>query len=313
MVNFRFHVISLVAVFLSLAIGISLGSGFIGDTALNRIKSDIDDVREQNQSVREENAEQRAQLDAMEGFATGARSLMIDGALLGEDVVMVRFDHTDTALTDAITASVEEADGSVASILTVTDKMKLSTPEEVAELAELVGTSETDPAVVRAEAAEHLGFLLGQAALQPPGPTDLGARERVAEFTTAMQEAGFMELQLGTGEEEVPDDAAFVIAGGGSAPAVFSTWRFAQSLAGGLLDRDAPVAVAERSESGWQLVPRIREDDQLAGSLVTVDHAETTAGQIALVLGLARATQGVTGHYGSDPGASSALPESSPD
>ena len=313
MVNFRFHVISLVAVFLALAIGISLGSGFIGETALRGLESNIDDVRVQNRSVRAENAELRAQLESDEGFAAGARSLLIEGALLGAEVVIVRFDHTDTVVTDGIIAAVQEADGSVASVVTINDKMRLSNDEEVAELADLVATTEVERTSVRDEAAEHFGGLMGQAALQPPGSTEFGARARVREFTQRLQDAGYLGLQQEDSDEEVPSEALFVIVGGGSARPGFNTWRFAINFSAGLLDRGATVAVAERSESGWNLVQRVRDDEVVSGSVVTVDHADTTAGQAALVLGLVRAAQGVTGHYGRDEGASSALPEASSD
>jgi hypothetical protein len=312
-VNFRFHLISLVAVFLSLAIGVSLGAGFVGEAATEQLQEDIQDVRKQNGIVRDENLELRAALDDAEAFAVGVRDWMIDGALRAQEIVFVRFDHTDTALTDAAATAVEEADGAVASTLTVTDKLALGSPEELEELATILGSAGTDPVDIRSEMAERLGLLMAQAARRSPSSTDAGPGSRLESFAEQLQDAGFLGVERDEERDIVPPDAMFVILGGGSGRPGFNAWRFATDLAGGLLDFGAGVAIVERSDSAWNLVRRVREDEDISGSVVTVDHGDATAGQIALVLGLALADQGVTGHYGSDEGASAQVPEASLD
>lgn len=313
MVNFRFHLISLVAVFLSLAIGVSLGSGFVGEAITRNLAEEVDSVREQNGIVRNENLELKARLEDAERFAVGVRSWMIEGALQGEEVVFVRFDHADTVLSDAAAAAVEEADGRVASTVTVTDKVALASSEEIDELARIVGGEGGEPVDVRIEMARRLGLFMSQVAALPPGPVDAGPRSRLISFTDVLQDAGYLSVERNGDGDLVPPGALFVILGGGSGRPGFNVWRFAAGLSGGLMETGATVAIGERSSSGWNLVPRIREDDEIAGSVVTVDHAETTPGQIALVLGLARASQGVTGHYGNDEGASAPVPETSLD
>jgi hypothetical protein len=312
-VNFRFHLISLVAIFLSLAIGVSLGAGYVGEAATDRLEEDIDAVRRQNGIVREENLQLKARSEDAEAFALAVRSWMIDGALQGEEVVFVRFDHTDTALTDAAAAAVGEADGAIASTVTVTDKLALRSREDIEELATIVGTSAGDPVDVRAGMAGRLGLFMSQAAQQLEGSPSFGPRSRLTSFVEILQEAGFVSVEQNEGADIVPTDAMFVILGGGSGRPGFNAWRFAIHLSEGLLDAGAAVAIVERESSGWNLVQRVREDDQISGSVVTVDHADSTPGQIALVLGLARTSQGVTGHYGSDEGASAPLPEASLD
>ncbi|MQA98967.1 MAG: hypothetical protein GEU78_01520 [Actinobacteria bacterium] len=309
MVNFRFHLISLVAVFLSLAIGVSLGSGFVGEAATGRLKEDIESVRKQNGIVRDENLELKARLEDAESFALAVRSWMIEGALQGENVVFVRFDHTDSALTDAAAGAVEEADGTIASTLTVTDKLALGSGEEVQELANIVGITSSDPAEVRIEMAGRLGLFMSQTGGQLEPSSDTGPASRLTSLAETLQEAGYLTVELNESQDIVPSNAMFLILGGGSGRPGFNAWRFAIEMSSGLVEEGAAVAVAERSSSGWNLVQRVREDDRISGSVVTVDHAETTTSQIALVLGLARAGQGITGHYGSDEGASAPLPE----
>lgn len=313
MVNFRFHLISLVAVFLSLAIGVSLGSGFVGEAITRNLAEEVDSVREQNGIVRNENLELKARLEEAERFALGVRSLMIEDALQGEEIVFVRFDHADTVLSDAAAAAVEDADGRVASTLTVTDKVALRNVEEVDELGRIVGEDGAEPVDVRTELAKRLGLFMSQVAALPPASADEGPRFRLTSLADTLQDAGYLSVEQNDDGDLVPPGALFVILGGGSGRPGFNVWRFTVALSGGLMETGGTVAIGERSSSGWNLVRRVREDDQISGSVVTVDHAETTSGQIALVLGLARASRGITGHYGSDEGASAPVPETSLD
>ena len=48
MINFRFHLVSLIAVFLALGLGILVGSTVIDQKIVNRLDTEIDSVRKEN-------------------------------------------------------------------------------------------------------------------------------------------------------------------------------------------------------------------------------------------------------------------------
>jgi hypothetical protein len=313
MVNFRFHLISVVAIFLALSVGVALGSGFVGEALTKNLRKRIDNVRADAEALREENLDLRDRIGDSESFDLAVRPQLIGGVLSGEDVVVIRFDHTDGAVTDAVRSAIEEADATVASTITITDKSALASQEELEELAAIVGTTETGPGAVRGQMARRMGLMLGQAARQSGVNSDFGPHARAAELLDSLQSAGFVGVETETTDNPIPFEARFVIVGGGTERPNFNAWRLTIELSAGLIDEAAVVAVVETSGSDWKLVTRVREDDLVSGSLVTVDHADSTAGQIGLVLGLSQATQGVTGHYGSDDGATAPLPETSLD
>ena len=69
MVDFRYHLISLIAVILALALGILAGSGFLGGPLLERLRTEVSDLADTNGELRREIDEQDDQLAAAETFA----------------------------------------------------------------------------------------------------------------------------------------------------------------------------------------------------------------------------------------------------
>ena len=65
MINFRFHLVSLIAVFLALGLGILVGSTVIDQGIVNRLDSEINNVRKENKAARgHEQAAGEAELTA---------------------------------------------------------------------------------------------------------------------------------------------------------------------------------------------------------------------------------------------------------
>ena len=61
MINFRFHVVSLVGVFLALALGVVIGSTVIDRAIVDRLSSQIDSIRKRADEQRAENRALRQQ------------------------------------------------------------------------------------------------------------------------------------------------------------------------------------------------------------------------------------------------------------
>ena len=68
MINFRFHLVSLVAVFLALALGVVMGSTVIDRAIVDRLSSQIDSVKKRADAERAENRALRDQMKGLENF-----------------------------------------------------------------------------------------------------------------------------------------------------------------------------------------------------------------------------------------------------
>ena len=101
----------------------------------------------------------------------------------------------------------------------------------------------------------------------------------------------------------------FLVLGGHPSERLYDAGGLVSALATELSIRGAPTLVAEPAESVWGLVTAVREDPEAGTRVATVDQADVTEGRVAVVLGLERAFQGTTDHYGVGPGATQVIPE----
>ena len=69
MVDFKYHVVSIVAVFLALAVGIVLGTNVLSGDVLKNLKTQTSQLRKEAQDLRAQNDGQQAQINADQAFA----------------------------------------------------------------------------------------------------------------------------------------------------------------------------------------------------------------------------------------------------
>ena len=133
MFDFRYHALSLVAVFLALAIGILLGAS-IGvapvEEADTRLRSNLQaDV----QNARESSREAQAEADARERLIEATFPMLAGGRLNGRDVAIVSAGDLPDELDQAVREAVDVAAGAVDSVSVV------RLPDDAAVLARAAG------------------------------------------------------------------------------------------------------------------------------------------------------------------------------
>ena len=67
MVNFRFHIVSLIAVFLAIGLGILMGSAVVKGAIVDRLDREIDQVRKESDNLRNANRQTNDDLDRANG------------------------------------------------------------------------------------------------------------------------------------------------------------------------------------------------------------------------------------------------------
>jgi hypothetical protein len=296
MVNFRFHVVSIIAIFLAIAIGTVMGATFVGRGVVDRLQNRIDDVERTSNDVKAKNEElesaagQNAKyVDQTAGYAVG-RSL--DGVRI--DVVAER--GIDGATVDRQVALLRQAGATVPGVIWLEDAWQLDQPEELEALREATGLTNRAPGILRVGAAAQLGRRLATSA---PLPTDdVLARLAAAEFVTL------------TGADGSPTPTApefdgslarsLVIGGPGSSVPLDTT----PAMAEGLVDGADEVAIGEVFVADGDTVERntwidaITSDDALRNNVSTIDDVERSEGQVAATLALAQLGTGTVGDYG---------------
>jgi hypothetical protein len=195
MINIRYHVFSLIAVFLALAIGLAAGSTVVKESIVDnlrdnqdRLESELDDLLATNEQLdlrvgRLEEADRRLR-------AEGPLALL-DARLLGMTVVVVNGEGLDGAVYDAVLGTLTDAGTELAGEIEV--HREIVREERQAELAELVGASADDDPV--AVAAQQLATAL--AAIDAP-------QTALTEEGEPVQEG---ESATGGSPDEAVDDA----------------------------------------------------------------------------------------------------------
>ena len=113
MISFRYHIVSIVSVFLALAVGVALGGG--------PLKGEVDNTLvEQVEADRKAKADLRAQISALEGgndftdeFATRVAPDLVGGELQGRPVTLLVLPGAAESTVTALTELVEAAGGTV--------------------------------------------------------------------------------------------------------------------------------------------------------------------------------------------------------
>ncbi|HZA20257.1 MAG TPA: copper transporter [Actinomycetota bacterium] len=315
MIDFRYHLISIIAVFLALGIGILMGSLVLGENLVDQLERELGTIERRNDELQAAIEELNAQVDLDASFAQAVYPHLVGSQLEGERVVLFTIEGTDGALLDQVRTGIEDAGGTVGGVVTATSKLQLENQPTRDELALLLSSSAAEPDELRSELASVLGTEAASLATgeqqddEGPDAPDQGGKNDLDALMRDLQEADFLEVEVSEGDQLVTNAADFMIVGGAPEDPPFPIGSYVLPL-GTSLGLDAvPIVAAESSASTWQLVEGVRDDGDANSVLSTVDHADSVSGRIAFVLGLEGSEDGVIGHYGIGPGAQAIIPE----
>jgi copper transport outer membrane protein MctB len=311
MIDFRYHLISLIAVFLALGLGILMGSVVLDEQLVERLEGRVRGFADSNDELRRRVSELDDRVDAFQAFTTEAEGRLLGGALTNQRVVVVEFEGTDGSVTDGLREAVEMAGGRVVTTITLTDRLALNGPAERDQLALILRSSAGTTRGLRIELAEELGVRMAAASLTGAAESSgsVVATRRLEDLLEVLREEDYVAVDNDTGESVPPDSIVAVVAGS-SEEAPFSVRDVSLTLSESLADRGLGVTVGEPSTSEWGVVASVRDDAEASNEVSTVDQAETVVGRIAIALALSQSNEGVTGHYGLSDGADSVIPTS---
>jgi hypothetical protein len=313
LINFRFHLVSLVAVFLALALGVLMGSTVIDRAIVDGLETRIKRVGDRAEKTRDENLALKARLDALENYAEQALPLLVGDRLKGVPVAMVAVRGVDGGAVRQTADILRSGGAVVAGVLWLEPALALPDVSAELKLGEVLGDPFQKGADLRRAAIEALGrrLVTGSVAGSKPGPVDLLA---------GMGTAGFVAFDSMGGDFDptrfpFPDSRVLVIDGTQGklkADVVSLPLIRALQVAGAMVALGEVFTEADSGPGRGTIVAGVRDDQALATRVATVDDLEQPRGRAALALALEELGQGQAGHYGEGPGASRQLPEPAP-
>jgi hypothetical protein len=304
-VSFRFHLVSLVAVFLALGLGVLTGTTVLNRGIVAQLQRQTDALSSDLSGLRGDVARLRSESVAWAEFGERLLPSVLAGRLTAVEAIVVTQDGTDDESIAGVERALEEAGAEVLALLSVSERMALATEADREDLARIVGSDgSADASFLRDRAAQLLAERL---ATGPAGVDDLEELLRsrfVLNQGPGLGDAALRDLGLA--------GQAVVVVAGGPAPSRVDPASFLVPLVSGLARRGTPVvagepAVVEDTEPPF--VTMLRNDGEVSSRVATQDNVDQLPGQIALVVALEDLLQGVPGHYGVKDGASGLLPE----
>lgn len=304
MVTFRFYLVSLVAVFLALAMGVVVGSTLIDRAIVDRLDRSVESVSDRLDRQQDENAELREELQELREYADSTAPAVVDGTLDGGAVAVVAERGVQPEVVESAVSLLQQADGTAPGILWLEPGWALADEAERTRMAEALDVPVTGPGRLRDRAWGRLVTALGGGSVQGDPLQELVDSGFVTYQDVGEVESG-VDALAGAGEQVV------LVGGPGSQLGPDLTL----ALGRGLVRAGVPAVVAEAWQEQDDEIARgtvaglVRDQDDLSDAVSTVDDLDLVQGRVAATLALADLRAGVRGHYGYGPGADRPAPE----
>lgn len=288
MIDLRYHIATIVALFLALAAGILIGSTIVGDDLLveqqkksiDRLEEQFLSLREQEKVLSEANIFQTNMLANYENYNQAMLPVLVKNRLKGMNVAVVVSGGSD--IPAGMLNSLTIAGANIVSKTVVLEEAILKNADLRSELRDYY---QLDPAS-DANALRH------QVATSVAAVINNQADANVAAF---LQDKGLVKL---SGTNEIPIQAVILV-GGTEDLNMFLASSFDQGLITHCLEKNVKVFGVETSQTSFSYMEEYQKNN-----ISTVDNIDLSLGQIALVYAL----EGEPGHYGIKPTAKRFMP-----
>lgn len=282
MFDFKYHIVSLVAVFLALGIGVVMGSMTAErGVVTTQEKSLIATMEKDFENLRATNKEQAAIIAADLAYTDASLPLLVRGKLTGKSIAVVVTGDVEAPTLKGLKAALEKAGATQASVTYLAAPLGLDNKDILAKVAALLGVPGQSQAVVNSKvlAVTARAIVTGSDGAALTSLADAGAIKTSGVYTS-------------------PANGVIIIGGAENGKYL----KFAEL--------DAPLIKAFQAtglspvgaESATVKNSYIKDYQSL--NLSTVDNLDEAAGRVSVILVLS----GEPGHFGAKATADSLLP-----
>lgn len=312
MIDFRYHLVSIVAIFLSLAVGLVLGATTLQSPVLSSLEREVSSTTRSNEDLRKRERELLARIEGEEKFTGSLAPQIVADRLKDQHVVLIETPGAGDQSLAQLSDLVGKAGATVTG--TVTVQKKFLDDDQMSVLSELSDGVRPDDVTFAADAGPYdkAGAVLAAALVTRDAARGGRADDAGTEILDAFKKAGFV-----TTGEKFAQHATLALVIAPSTP---------YSYKGADIDGEALISLTSALDAGGRggvlagpptaareggLIAALR--DSAAGDKVSsVDTADTPAGQVVTVLALQSEVGGRSGRYGTGPDAAGFLPSPVP-
>jgi len=307
MIDFRYHLVSLISVFLALAVGIVLGAGPLQNSLGTALNDQVTALRENRNATQAKLEQTETAVNERDSYITQAATSLLPGTLASKNVAMVLLPDAKAEDADAIAAQLKNAGATVTGRVSLT-----STWVDLSR--------ENYRSTFSGQVQGHLGStnskdangILGEALAKALTANDDSSRVLMDMLSVTVDKSGTPFISV----DSTPTAAAEMIVVVGPRPQASSgkgatveaspgedpkAWAKALEGTAGR----APTVVVGSADGDGGVVGIIRSEK---AKVTTIDSVGQIAASVSTPLALASTRAGTTGHYGFDKGAEAVMP-----
>jgi hypothetical protein len=299
-IDFRYYLVSIVSIFLALAVGIVLGAGPLQQDIGARLTEQIKTLRAEKTQLRTDLDTARRNAAARDTFSSAVAPAVLKGRLTGKTVALVVAPGVDADLVKNATASLIAAGAKVGSTVTLNDVW--ADPSKITLRNTVASPFATAPAA--AGSPDQLAVTVLTHAIL--AGTDHSTERITASASAALNGLAAGDLISVTPDHVVPSSSVVFLSG----PVKGSTQQDTDArlaayvqLVRSLDAAGSGVVVAAKSNStdptkSADLVAAARKNSDAVKVISTVDDADLPMGLNTLVMALEQQYTGGAGQYG---------------
>ena len=307
MIDFRYHLVSLISVFLALAVGVVLGAGPLQNSLGTALNDQVTALRENRNATQAKLEQTETAVNERDSYIIQAATSLLPGTLASKNVAMVLLPEAKAEDADAITTQLKNAGATVTGRVSLT-----STWVDLSR--------ENYRSTFSGQVQGHLGStnskdangILGEALAKALTANDDSSRVLMDMLSVTADKSGTPFVSV----DSTPTAAAEMIVVVGPRPQASSgkgatveaspgedpkAWAKALEGTAGR----APTVVVGSADGDGGVVGIIRSEK---AKVTTIDSVGQIAASVSTPLALASTRAGTTGHYGFDKGAEAVMP-----
>src|SRR5215471_3850779 len=311
MIDFRYHLVSIVAVFLALGLGLLVGATALQPTALGTLTRLSQQERKQIDSA----LATSRQLASNDQFAQSVAPQLLDQLLAGERVVVVEAPGASGQVNSGVDQALAQAGATVSGHVQLQNKFFDTSPSTEQQLSQLAQQFAPGGASLQGSPVSQASQVIAGAILTKDGPGQPVAGQRDAGSVALLSGFGAGGFLSVTGHPDARATLAVVILPDTppttsiSDPQSQRLVTFARALN---LTGQGTVVAGSVAGSGPGSAIDVMRNGGRAGHLSSVDNADHAVGQIVVAQALYEQLRGVMGSYGIGPGATAPGPSPAP-
>jgi hypothetical protein len=296
-IDFRYHIVSIVAIFFALGAGVVLGAGPLKGTGKEFVASQAEKDRQQLADTRQQLTDAKSMDKYRDDYVAKVTAGLTDGKLSGKKIAIVTMPNADNDVTNGIQDELEQAGGVVTTKVALDSKLFDPGQRQLVEsLANQLVTADIS-FPPDSTTYQRAGMILARGiAAKEEGKTGDADSTKVISGLTG---AKLLSLK----PSQIKDRASLMVVVAAKPPTPApdnSSYSDSVDFIEGLDQGSAGVVTAGTADSAKDggLLKALRSDSDATKIVSSVDVADLPSGQATVVFSLVEQASGKAGQYG---------------